>query len=354
MSSQMRAFRRIAKAPWAAATVSVPRPEPGPGQYLLQVIEAACCGSDLHALNNAPGTEAFPAAFTFGHEVGAVIAGCGDGCDLPVGTPVTMVAIQGCGSCRECTSGYMQLCLHRRVQGLMVDGGMAEYVVVDQPFVKPVPADLSVTARALIEPTTIAAHCVDLLGNVEGMRIVLPGAGIIGLLCALVARRAGANVTLTGLAKDRDTRLAAADRLGFKTLITGPGEPSLYEQYLRQSGGEQADILLDASGSPAAVVEGWASGYNSVVRPGGEVMLVAIYETPFNDFYPTSLVRWQRRLTTSYGSDPKDYNHAIRLLQDRVIPVEELVTRYPLENALQAYRDAAESRVLKPVITCAV
>ena len=67
---------------------------------------------------------------------------------------------------------------------------------------------------------------------------------------------------------------------------------------------------------------------------------------------PTALVRWERRITTSYGSDPSDYDGAIELLLSGDIPVESLVTRYPLEQAFNAYQDAAASRVLKPVVVC--
>ena len=67
---------------------------------------------------------------------------------------------------------------------------------------------------------------------------------------------------------------------------------------------------------------------------------------------PTALVRWERRITTSYGSDPSDYDGAIELLMSGEIPVEALVTRYGLEQAFDAYQDAAASRVLKPVVVC--
>ena len=353
MSDTMLAFRRQKKEYWAAATVRVPIPEPGDDDVLIEVDETAGCGSDLHALNNAPGSELFPAEVTFGHEMAGRVKRSGKNVrNLPVGTPVTMIAIQGCRSCEFCTSGYMQLCKARRVQELSFNGGMAEYVVVNQHFVKPVPEELPTTARSLIEPTTIATHCVDLLGDIRGQRIVLPGAGIIAVLTALVAREAGADVTLTGLERDQHTRLKKAADLGFKTIVTGSSLPSLAAQYRELHGRPFADILLDASGAPEAVMDGFAAGYDAVVKPGGEIMLVAIYERGIPDFRLTSLVRWQRRLTTSYGSDPKDYDRAIKLLLSGSIPVEQLVVRYKLEDAFQAYKDAAESRVLKPVIVC--
>lgn len=354
MVVQMHAFRRRGRAHWAAGIARVARPKPGRGQVLIRCKRCGACGSDLHVLNCAPGSEGFPAEVTFGHEVSGEVAECGEGVEgLPVGTRVALVAIQGCGACEYCSSGYMQLCEKRRVQGLSIDGGMAEYMVVDAQHLIVLPPDISDVEGAMLEPATIGIHCADLLGDLTGKRVFIAGAGIIAQLTALAARDRKAIVTMSGLEKDSNTRLRVARELGFQTIVVGPDKRPTLEQYREVNDGRMADIMIEASGAPQVIVEAYAGGYHSVVKPGGEMMLVAIYETGIPDFRPTGVVRFQRKLSTSYGSDPSDYPKAMDLMRRKVIPVDQLVTEYPLDAAFQAYEDSARSKMLKAVVNCA-
>ena len=138
----MKALRRQAREARAVALEEIEEPSPGPGQVLLQVQHCGVCGSDLHVYLNHKGYESVLPQVTLGHEWAGIVVDCGDGVDRwQQGQAATMIALQGClrTDCSYCSSGLTQLCPERRVQGLHLDGGMAERVVVDDHYLLPLP-----------------------------------------------------------------------------------------------------------------------------------------------------------------------------------------------------------------------
>jgi len=115
---------------------AVARPEPGPGEVLLEVRGAGLCHSDLHLVHWPAGTLPYELPFTLGHEVAGVVTGLGAGVDgVELGDPVLVYGPWGCGACRQCSLGAEHLCerpdrVRGRGAGLGRDGGLAEEIVV--------------------------------------------------------------------------------------------------------------------------------------------------------------------------------------------------------------------------------
>ncbi|MFP6899332.1 MAG: alcohol dehydrogenase catalytic domain-containing protein, partial [Opitutales bacterium] len=133
----MKAFRRFEKAPRAARLEEVKVPEPADDEVLLKVSHCGVCGSDLHAWLDHPGYEFVLPQVTFGHEVSGVVEHVGaEVTRWKVGDHAVMIAVQTAhdDNCRYCREGLPQLSTRRRVQGLSLDGGMAEYVCVKEEF----------------------------------------------------------------------------------------------------------------------------------------------------------------------------------------------------------------------------
>ena len=174
----MKALRRQAREQRAVALEEVEEPKPGPGQVLLQVQHCGVCGSDLHVYLNHKGYESVLPQVTLGHEWAGTVVGWGEGVERwEAGQNATMIALQGClgSDCRYCSSGLTQLCTSRRVQGLHLDGGMAERVVVDDQYLIPIPADLNTSAASLTEPLSVADHCINDCSEIEsGDYVVWP------------------------------------------------------------------------------------------------------------------------------------------------------------------------------------
>ncbi|MGH7940729.1 MAG: zinc-dependent alcohol dehydrogenase [Limisphaerales bacterium] len=345
----MKALRRLRRAARAAELQDVPIPNPGPDEVLLNVSYCGLCGSDLHAFLNHRGYEGFPESFTFGHEFSGTVENTGPGVSRwKGGDRAVVVSVQGCleKSCPYCSIGFSQLCRSRKIIGIHLDGGMAEYSVVNQKYLIPLPEGMDMMAAALSEPLSVADHCVrDCAKPVKGELAVVSGPGIIGMLCALVARSSGAEVVVVGTETDDQLRLPVARKIGFETLVTGRGKPALVEQ-LQERFGRLADQHIEASGSPAAMISA-----TEAVRPLGTITVVGLYadDVPLN---LTKLVRNQINLKTSYVSDIPNYQRAVEMLHRGEIPIAELVRTYPLKDGLTAFADAEKQAVLKPVLVC--
>ncbi len=346
----MKAFRRHARRERAASLVEIPVPEPGKNQVLLKVSHCGICGSDLHAWLNHPGYESVLPEVTFGHELSGSVVSTGPGTgDWKEGDQAVMIALQASHdpNDRYCAEGLPQLSPRRRVQGLHLDGGMAEYVCVEEEFLLPIPDGLDLELAALTEPLSVAEHCIGNRSSVgPGDRVVVSGPGIIGIFCALSARSRGAEVILTGTEQDETTRLSAARNIGFETLLVGNGHPPLHKQ-INAYFPDGADALVEASGSAHALADSWQS-----VRSNGTVTAVALYSRTI-DFDLTQFLRKQIDLRTSYASSKDDYIRAFKLLQDGSVDASVLTQGYSLADAEQGFIDSENLSVTKVLLDCA-
>jgi len=347
----MKAFRRFARKQRAARLVELPNPEPKENEVLLKVSHCGICGSDLHAWLNHKGYESVLPEVTFGHEISGTVEKVGPGAeDWQVGDRAVMIALQTPydRDDRYCQDNLPQLSSRRRVQGLHLDGGMAEYVCVDMEFLIPIPDGLALSLAALTEPLSVAEHCIESRTHIQnGSDVVVSGPGIIGLLCAISARNRGANVLLSGTEYDEPIRLCAARKIGFETLTVGPGKVSLHEQVLHHFP-HGADALVEASGAPTALSDSWKS-----VRPDGSVTAVALYSRSI-DIDLTQFLRKQIDLRTSYASSKDDYLRSFDLLLSEKIDSSVLTKEYPLKDAEQGFIDSEQLAVTKVLLDCSV
>jgi L-iditol 2-dehydrogenase len=309
-------------------------PQVRPGEVLLRVEACGLCGSDIHAWRSDPGYEWVEPPVVLGHEfVGTIVEKAPDVTHWSVGDRAVVVSIQGCLTCDECLAGRTQRCPARRVIGLSYDGGMSQYVRVSAEYLVRVPADMKAEIAAAVEPLSVAAHGVLSVGGVHsGQKVVVSGAGFVGIGCALIARDAGAEVVLVGAPRDADTRLAAASALGIRTLTTDQG------------GWGEPDVWVEASGASAAL----ASAFEHT-RTGGRIAVVGMFTQP-----PTTnfnlLVRRELEVRGSYASVLKDYSLVIDLLTQGRLEVESLLEKFDLEQGVSALESAAESKILKPIL----
>ena len=322
------------------ALVEAELPEPGPGQLRLAVRAVGICGSDVSAALAKPNFDWVPRPLILGHEFSGVVDAAGPGVrGWEAGQRVSALSVQGCGRCDPCRAGNTQQCPDRAILGLSMPGAMAEYCLVDAAFAVPLHDGLGHLEGALIEPLAVACRCVRQGCEAgAGDRVVVSGCGIIGLLCALVARACGAEVTVTGVAADAGVRLRKARELGMETIVVGEEAP------LARQLSEPADILIEASGAPGAL-----AAASEAVRPGGLIGVVATYPGPV-PLPATDLVRREQRLHTSFGSTREDYEQAMAHLAAGDIPVEQLVETFPLGEALAAFDASISKATTKAVL----
>jgi len=304
----------------------VPDPgAPGPGEVVLEVIRAAICGTDSSEWAHGPILARPPVVL--GHEfVGRVIAK-GDGVeDLEVGDRVVSGAGISCGTCAWCRAGRTNLCASYHTLGLHVDGGLAELVRSPASICEVIPPALSDDAAAIAQPFAVALHAVRRSRLAAGESCAVIGAGGIG---AFIVAGAAARDPDTLVALDIDAeRLAGAARLG-ATATVDVADADLAEAIRDATGGDGADVVIEASGAPHAPAAALAGA-----RRGGRVVLVGLQSAPRELDLVAATVREVELITTLAHVCAVDLPEAVALLSgsriaeevtDRVIGLDDLV-----------------------------
>ena len=341
---RIKAFVKTGTQPGAAGVEDVPFVRAGAGEVSLRVASCGICGSDVHAFRSDAGFEWIQPPITLGHEFSGTVESVGpDVTRVSPGDRVVAVAVQGCGRCETCLSGSTQLCADRVAVGLSHDGGMAEYAVMPEQHLVPVPEGLDLAVAAVGEPLSVAVHAVDVRAQIEpGQRVVVSGPGPIGILCGMLAKLRGAEVLLTGVGQDSESRLPVAERVGLST--ANLSEKPL-EEHLRDGFGDYApDVWIESSGSVSALGSALES-----VRPGGTVGVVGLYAEEMS-FSPTDAVRREISLLFSYSCNYADYQTALDLLGTVAIDPDPLLSKYPLSSAPEAFEAVGQGLTVKAML----
>lgn len=236
---------------------AVPDPVAAADEVVVRVGAVGLCGSDIKVMSGVIPSVRFPVIQ--GHEVaGVVVQGAGG---VEVGTHVGVYIMQSCGKCRWCSSGQENICPETTRMGFERNGGLAEYVVARAANVVTIPESLSLDLAAVTMDAVLTPwRALHGKGQVSaGDRVLIVGAGGLGLHAVQIAVAAGATVAITDL---DDRRLEAARRLGAEVAVD-PGR----RDELAAWAGTGVDIALEASGAPA--------GFHvaaDMVRPGGTIV----------------------------------------------------------------------------------
>lgn len=286
------------------AVASWPIPETRGGDVIVEVHGAGVCGTDLHLLSDE-----YPSRppVVMGHEVAGIVVEVGEGADPGLlGARVACETHHQVCSCVHCREGRRNLCDDKTSMGSFVDGGFARFVRVPAQLVHRVPDHVSLAEASMSEPLACAAHLLldPPLIN-AGDRVLMTGPGPMGVLCAQVARAAGAQVTVSGLPAD-EPRLAVARQLGFTT-ADGAVEPGF-------------DVVLECSGSA-----GGARVALEAVRKAGRYVSVGIHGRDVT--IPFDLVLYKELTVTSgFAATAQSWRRAMRLLEDRLVDLTPLVS----------------------------
>jgi L-iditol 2-dehydrogenase len=338
----MRAVRFPAHGAETLVLEEVPLPELGPGQARIAVTGAGLCGTDLHILH---GDYSSRPPVTLGHEVAGRVDAVGEGVDPGwMGALVAPETAFGtCGVCRYCRTGRPMLCAERLSIGSGVDGGFAEAVIVPARLLHRLPEWLDDHAAALMEPLACCCNSLCDPGVIDpGDRVLVLGAGPVGILAAQVARAAGATVTLGGTTADEE-RLEVARSLGLDTLVVdAPAGAATLEAW----GAERSvDVLVECAGVAAAV-----STALRTVRPGGTLIQMGLLSGDVS--IPFGLVVTKEiRVRAGFGQSPASWARAVRLVESRAVDLEPLVSVVlPLRDWQVAFDRMAGRTGLKSVL----
>jgi 2-desacetyl-2-hydroxyethyl bacteriochlorophyllide A dehydrogenase len=324
----------LIEGPSALTYVDVPDPRPGAGEVLLDVALTGVCGTDLHILDGHFATARFP--LIPGHEVTGRVVGRGEGVvDLREGDRVVVDPGVPCTTCLLCRRGRPNLCERRNAVGVTRNGGAAERVVVDAANCHRLPEGLPTPAAVLAEPLGCVLHAFDLVPAPVARRVLVYGAGTIGLLVVQVACHLGADrVDLVDTTPDR---LPAARRVG-AAMAVGPED--------LPEGRADWDLVVDATGAVAAITDGLAR-----VQRGGTFLQIGV--APGDAVVPLSPYQLFAREITLVGSMTTRHTipAALRLLERGIIDTELIVEEpVPLSEYAEAVALVRAGRSLKVVV----
>ena len=303
---------------------TLPDPVPGEGELVVRVGRCGICGSDLH-MTEDPGFGR-PPGTVLGHEFAGEVVALGRSVEgLALGDRVSVSPLQSCGRCAACRAGEVAWCERFGLQM----GGYAEYALTRPNQCVRLPAALSLSDGAIVEPLAVALHGVTLSGLRPGDRILVLGAGPIGLATAFWARRAGAaRVVVQDVADwQRDRALA----MGASDFIVDRAQP--VEAATRALGGP-ADIVFECAGVPGLIAQAVRQ-----VRPRGTILLLGLCNQPdmFNSF---AMLSKEVRLVTSAFFTRGEYEAALDALDRGAPEPRALVTQ---TIGLEATPDIFES-----------
>jgi L-gulonate 5-dehydrogenase len=311
----------------------VPAPgEPGPGEVLVRPRAVGICGSDFHYFLGELGDD-FPRVQ--GHEVGAVVAAVGPGCErgLAPGDPVALHPLTACGHCYACRIGRPNVCPNFSLIGIHADGALQEQLLMPEAQVFPT-AEPRPALAALAEPLSIAVRTVNRARIQPAERVAILGAGPIGQAVALLAAERGAEVLLVD---QLESRLGLGASLGAETLRWSTAE-AVVGSVREWAGGEGPEVVVDATGAPEAIRAGMDAAVSA-----GRVMMVGIshHEVALRVF---GFVEKELDVLGVSCCRGDEFGEAVAFVERHGPRLENLITQeFPLSRAPEALRWAMEN-----------
>lgn len=323
-------------------------PKPGPAEVLIQVMACGICGTDIHIYEGDKGAAEVNPPTILGHEFSGVIVDTGSEVQgFQAGDRVCIDPNCYCGTCDFCRDGEVHFCEHMIGYGTTVNGGFAEYCVVNESQVYRLGDNTSFEQGAMTEPAACCLHGIDMCDIKPGYQVVIIGGGMIGLLMLQLAKLAGASKTalLEPVEKKRETgrklgadicidplnedvkkKLAEAGMTWIRTVIECAGLPSTVEQ------------AIDLAGKKGTVM------MFGLTKPDTQIAL-----KPFQVF--------QKELTLKASFiNPCTQQRALQLIDSGQLDVESMICKTigleQLEEVLSNPALRAEGKyIVKPVKT---
>lgn len=326
--------------PYSVELREVDRPVAGDDDVIMQVEAVSVCGSDLHQWS---GSQSWPVNYpvVLGHEFGGHIVELGKNVKswAEGDRVVSETAAEVDMSSPMSRSGRYNLDPNRKGFGYGVNGAMTRFVKVPSRCLHRIPESVSFEHAAMTEPCSVAYSAVIAPGNIRpGDRIVILGPGPIGILCAAMARLAGAEVAVVGLERDR-ARLQAAVTYGCEVIIGDATEWALAVD------GLGADGVVDAAGVSATLKMAL-----SLVRPAGWIAKVGWGPQPL-DFSLDPLVQKNVTLQGSFSHNWPMWERVLRMLGTGTLDIAPVLGGvWPIQEWQTAFEKMRSGEILKSVL----
>ncbi|OWF40804.1 sorbitol dehydrogenase-like [Mizuhopecten yessoensis] len=326
-----------------------PIPEPGPGEVQLCMQQVGICGSDVHYWQHGSiGDFVVKAPMILGHEASALVSKLGEGVTtLKVGDRVAIEPGVPCRTCHYCKSGRYNLCADMKFCATPpYDGNLSRFYVHAADFCFKLPDNVSFEEGALLEPLSVGVHACNRGGVTLGSRVLICGAGPIGLVNLLTARANGASeVCITDI---DESRLEVAKTLGATyTLKVTSRDPQEVAKQVENIMGDKAEITIECSGATPSIQTAIYA-----TQSGGCVVLVGLGQADVTMPIVNASVREvDIRGIFRYVNC---YPTALAMVASGKVDVKPLIThRFSLEDSIKAFETTLRGEGIKVMIKCA-
>lgn len=316
--------------PFEAVTMEREVPKPKKGEALLKMLVGGVCGSDLASFRGASAYVSYPR--TIGHEFAAQVVEVEDNeYGIKPGMIVTGNPYFNCGKCYSCRRGFVNACVRNETMGVQREGAFSEY------FTMPIErlydgAGIRPEELALVEPFCISYHGVSRANVKPGEKVLVIGAGAIGILAAVAAKSFGAKAYITDVAKDK-VELAVKE-FELDGGFVNDSREALEKFKAEITGDDGFDVTVEAVGAPSTFLDSvWAAAS----RGRCVVIGVAKHSADFNFL---ELQRKELNMYGSRGATKADFMAVMKLVREGFVDLTKLISRtYGLDDAGAAFKD---------------
>ncbi|CAM2198295.1 zinc-binding alcohol dehydrogenase family protein [Paraburkholderia sp. A1RI_3L] len=332
----------ICESPGVLRSEQRDTPLRGAGEVLLRVSRVGICGTDLHIFTGNQPYLSYPRVM--GHELSGIVVEAEPQTKLAAGDAVYVMPYLSCGQCVACRQGKTNCCVNIKVLGVHRDGALAEYLSVPAQFVHKADG-VTLDQAAMLEFLAIGAHAVRRADVQPKERVLVVGAGPIGMAAMIFAGLRGGEVTCL------DTR---ADRLAFcashldiqATVQTGAGD---VEALSKRTNGEFFDVVFDATGNVNAMNRGF-----EFIAHGGKYVLISIVPGQIT-FSDPEFHKREATLLGSRNATAQDFETVLAAMREGKIPDKALNThRMRLADVPEEFPKLLDPQqtVVKALVEC--
>jgi len=306
--------------------IDIKAPEKENGKVLIDVKKTGICGSDIHYWDLGS-----PKGLVMGHEYAGLVIDNGGREDLKIGDRVTALPISPCGKCEACLTGNIHYCSETwtYASGLSLDnpGGLAPMLKVRSDMVLKLPSTMSFEEGALVEPTAVGYHAINLANIKVGDYVLVVGGGIIGLVSAMFAKKSGASKVV--VSETNSERGEMAVKLGVADEWIDAKDENIMNKYL-----SYFDKVIECCGNTPAV-----NSAMSLVKSGGTVILVGVSMTPIN-MATIQTVMKEITVIGAIAYTKEEFRKCIDMIANKEIDVLKFVSKtVSLEEVQRAYEE---------------
>ena len=308
----------------------IPRPKRKEGEALLKLLYGGICGSDLGSYRGTFAYFSYPR--TPGHEFAAEIVEIGpNDKGLEKGMIVTCNPYFNCGHCYSCERGLLNCCTDNQTMGVQREGAFAEYITMPIERIYD-GKGLAPELLTLIEPFCISYHGVSRADVQPGDKVLVIGAGTIGVLAAVSAKTKGASVWISDIAPEKIKY--AVDNFDLDGSILNDGQESFEKQVDEVTDSKGFDITIEAVGLPSTFQQ-----CIDAAAFGGKVVLIGVGKKNL-DFNFTIIQKKELNIFGSRNALKKDFLELIDIVKEGKIDLKKVVTHvYDWQDAKTAFKE---------------